>query len=1031
MPGPSVTIVESGGIAVTDVASGAPVLTAVSSGGIAITLVSSGGLPFIVEGGTPTPAPTPTPTSSQSNMVQRGMTMTFDTNYPVGQYANGDYFAVGATVTNDSPAYALDAAGSWLFGEVEGTGGDGTITFQDTGDTVTKSKAHGLIADQKVRFTSITGTTGISINTDYFVRNPTSTTFQLAATAGGAILPLTTNGSGVMLRYGVNSRARNGLMVNPGSGGTTGAETETQGFDSLDSADAVNGSTIQNYAIANNAAPSRTGTPISGQNTLVKVISTTSPNLEGRENVTDMAAFTIVSAVPTNNSFRPHASDTDKTPFFQSDQMDLAALPSLAVPSGTSLPTKDAIISQLKFLQTFYTNNLFARGISASNNQRAYGGDIAASVAQALCYLCCTGPTVAEKQEVAVHLVQAGLDCWRRTVNSGRWPSNNASFGGGQHWVKPLIVFAAWALRNAPSSVGKTSLTNTADAAQNGFFQNDRTVIEVGRIIIETTPNTGLFPIYAPYLDFMENSLDWNSKPSSPASGGSAYNHRYRDTNGNPNMAAILALRAMGAIGLWNSAATMTYHDRYYQWWVANGSNTQRLLTDQSSTFLKRMIETYYTAQTSQFTDATAPVPVRFEARNRHVWIEFDKPLDQGFVPAVSAFAVVVAGSPVTLPIDRSTTCSSVVNTAAVTVASGTGIVQGMRANRANFPVPTQVSAVSGTSVTLSTSADATTGSATITFSSVHVWGNSLAITLDTPLTTGQSVTIAYTQPGTNNARALGGGLVPSFTATTATNRTGALPDAVTTKEYVDTRKATGTAQWSTMNVPASETIRRMRGAVRFVIFNKTVNMVIFNGGNGGTTQVELYASTAADMRMLLGSSHSFRMPGALTAMPTGQIITFYFALDFTQTTAALSYRGVFRWNGGEHVPTNVGSTGVFDGNYAPNIATLFQSPGLTIGANGNGADPLDGAFGEFTLGWGDSAYSLPANFSGSEFNWDADWGGNGQNPFGQNQLYFAGSIDDYNGGVNNAGNGGARALTPRNINLATEDLAIPYVVWP
>lgn len=55
MPGPSVTVVDSGGLAVTAVESGAPEFEAVESGGVAITLVESGGLPMIVSGGTPTP----------------------------------------------------------------------------------------------------------------------------------------------------------------------------------------------------------------------------------------------------------------------------------------------------------------------------------------------------------------------------------------------------------------------------------------------------------------------------------------------------------------------------------------------------------------------------------------------------------------------------------------------------------------------------------------------------------------------------------------------------------------------------------------------------------------------------------------------------------------------------------------------------------------------------------------------------------------------------------------------------------------
>lgn len=58
MPGPSVTIVESGGIAVVEVESGAPAFTAVESGGIAVTLAASG-IPMVIEGGTPPSDSTP------------------------------------------------------------------------------------------------------------------------------------------------------------------------------------------------------------------------------------------------------------------------------------------------------------------------------------------------------------------------------------------------------------------------------------------------------------------------------------------------------------------------------------------------------------------------------------------------------------------------------------------------------------------------------------------------------------------------------------------------------------------------------------------------------------------------------------------------------------------------------------------------------------------------------------------------------------------------------------------------------------
>jgi hypothetical protein len=72
-------------------------------------------------------------------------------------------------------------------------------TFQDAGDTVTKV-AHGLSNGDEVSFATIVTTTGIVTDTIYYVVNAAADTFQVAATLGGAALPLTTNGTGT-LRY--------------------------------------------------------------------------------------------------------------------------------------------------------------------------------------------------------------------------------------------------------------------------------------------------------------------------------------------------------------------------------------------------------------------------------------------------------------------------------------------------------------------------------------------------------------------------------------------------------------------------------------------------------------------------------------------------------------------------------------------------------------------------------------------------------------------------------------------------------------
>src|SRR5574337_259210 len=69
------------------------------------------------------------------------------------------------------------------------------VTFTDSGDTVNRT-AHGFQNGQKIAFSAITSTTGISTYTTYYVVNTTADTFQVASSIGGSALALTTDGSG-------------------------------------------------------------------------------------------------------------------------------------------------------------------------------------------------------------------------------------------------------------------------------------------------------------------------------------------------------------------------------------------------------------------------------------------------------------------------------------------------------------------------------------------------------------------------------------------------------------------------------------------------------------------------------------------------------------------------------------------------------------------------------------------------------------------------------------------------------------------
>jgi len=73
------------------------------------------------------------------------------------------------------------------------------VTFTDSTDTVDLT-AHGLSNGDEVSFATIVTTTGISVNTIYYVVNAATDNFQVSLTLGGAAITMTSNGTGT-LRY--------------------------------------------------------------------------------------------------------------------------------------------------------------------------------------------------------------------------------------------------------------------------------------------------------------------------------------------------------------------------------------------------------------------------------------------------------------------------------------------------------------------------------------------------------------------------------------------------------------------------------------------------------------------------------------------------------------------------------------------------------------------------------------------------------------------------------------------------------------
>lgn len=116
-----------------------------------------------------------------------GATTTYTSNLTAGQAAGSTTLTVGASSSYNVGWYVTNSV---CFAPA-------AVTLQDLSDIVIRNN-HGLADGTRVSFATIVTTTGISVNTVYYVVNSTTNTFQLSLTNGGAVLPLTTNGSGTL-----------------------------------------------------------------------------------------------------------------------------------------------------------------------------------------------------------------------------------------------------------------------------------------------------------------------------------------------------------------------------------------------------------------------------------------------------------------------------------------------------------------------------------------------------------------------------------------------------------------------------------------------------------------------------------------------------------------------------------------------------------------------------------------------------------------------------------------------------------------
>ena len=127
-----------------------------------------------------------------------GWTVTSNQGSNTGAVTFGQNTGTAETATHFGLGTASSGGGGKLLYSGELLGPRIVYVADASTDVCTTAAAHGLTDGQAVRVRNTDGNvpTGLSVGTQYFIRDATSTTFKLCTTPGGAAVNITANGDG-------------------------------------------------------------------------------------------------------------------------------------------------------------------------------------------------------------------------------------------------------------------------------------------------------------------------------------------------------------------------------------------------------------------------------------------------------------------------------------------------------------------------------------------------------------------------------------------------------------------------------------------------------------------------------------------------------------------------------------------------------------------------------------------------------------------------------------------------------------------
>jgi len=395
-------------------------------------------------------------------------------------------------------------------------------------------------------------------------------------------------------------RGQNGSMVNPLTGG---ASRQKQGYDDG----------LGSYDESVNAALPN-GMPISAENPLSlpphsTLVSMTSwlynsssdaepgtPRFNGgtkapRPVTRTAGVLTVLDQAPPANAFRPPYAGADKTANFTLADVHWDKLKNLPAPSNT--PDVGQLIRKMEKPWVDHVFEYLGAMVHPSEHMPNYGRDMGNIVADAS---LAVNTTILEdkKRELAMYLIQYGIDCTGIADNGGGWRANGGH-GLGRKWP---ILFAGLLLDNDHmKNVGQWDRTFD----QGVEFQEDQNYFYVDYAAIELTNSSKWDPDHRnvkrgqadPYTEADLGMPEWGIRHAyKPQSDNKSMGAVYRDINGGVAPGFALAALIMDGRELWNHEAFFDYCDRYF-------SHPERLTRGTNA--LNDYVETMWNEYRDQF----------------------------------------------------------------------------------------------------------------------------------------------------------------------------------------------------------------------------------------------------------------------------------------------------------------------------------------------------------------------------------------------------------------------------------------------